>query len=150
MRTTSGNDWIWLTTRWSIYARDDFRCLACASSKSLSLDHVVRGGPSNHTNLVTLCKACNSSKGVHTFRRWRPELVDAVLLALANPIDRRLGRELGKEFRPSRLAAAEFRLSSEERSRRRAARAALESAVIDTFADFVRSEEAHNDLARAS
>lgn len=129
MRTTSGNDWIWLSTRFAIYARDDFRCLAGCDSDSLSLDHADPKGPSRHWNLVTLCKPCNSSKGRRTVRQWRPELVDVVLAALASPIDRVLGRELAREYRPSRLAQHKFRTSSAERRRR----AARRDAAIDSF-----------------
>ncbi len=140
MRTTSGNDWIWCSTRFSIYARDGFRCLACGDSDSLSLDHVDPRGPNRPSNLVTLCKPCNSSKARRSVQAWRPELVDEVLVAVASPIDRALGRALAEEYRPGRLASHAYRNSPAERARRAAARAAIEDQVLATFEAFIEDE----------
>ena len=69
MRTTSGNDWIWCSTRFAIYARDGFACVACKSRDKLSLDHVVpksQGGKSTWENIVCCCVKCNVKKGGRT------------------------------------------------------------------------------------
>lgn len=140
VRTTSGNDWLWAPTRFAIYARDGFACLACGALELLSIDHVDPHGTNHPTNLVTLCKRCNGSKARRPLGEWCPELVDEVLAACASPIDRALGRELAREYRPSRLAAHAFRNSPAERRRRAAARAAIEDAVISEFEAFVEQE----------
>lgn len=50
-----------------IFNRDGFACLCCGSVNNLSLDHIVpihRGGKNQISNLQTLCRSCNSSKGI--------------------------------------------------------------------------------------
>lgn len=52
--------------RQAVYARDGRRCLHCGADEHLSLDHIVpwsKGGRDDLTNLQTLCRSCNSSKG---------------------------------------------------------------------------------------
>lgn len=52
--------------REAIFNRDDRSCLACGATEELSLDHIVplaKGGDNAESNLQTLCKRCNSSKG---------------------------------------------------------------------------------------
>lgn len=49
-----------------VYDRDGRRCLHCGTTESLSLDHVhpySLGGSDEPSNLQTLCRPCNSSKG---------------------------------------------------------------------------------------
>lgn len=121
VRSTSGKDWLWEATRWSIYARDSFRCAACGKKKKLSVDHVVPSGGNHPTNLVTLCLGCNSAKGCRSFKAWRADRWDDVLCLLASPLDRALGRELAREKRPGRMAAQQFRSSPKEKRRRREA-----------------------------
>lgn len=53
-------------TRKALFARDDWKCLYCGSSSSLTVDHVVprsRGGEHEWENLATACGACNHRKG---------------------------------------------------------------------------------------
>lgn len=53
--------------RWLVWERDDFRCQECGVRRYLSVDHIVplsRGGITNDTNFQTLCRSCNSRKGV--------------------------------------------------------------------------------------
>jgi len=65
-----GGGWLRKTTRRRIYMRDDFCCIYCGASAldsavSLTVDHVLPrelGGTNAHSNLVTCCKSCNSSK----------------------------------------------------------------------------------------
>jgi len=49
-----------------VYDRDGRRCLHCGTTKALSLDHIhpySLGGSDDPSNLQTLCRPCNSSKG---------------------------------------------------------------------------------------
>lgn len=49
-----------------VYQRDGFKCVKCATTEGLSIDHVIpwsRGGPDHPDNFQTLCRSCNSSKG---------------------------------------------------------------------------------------
>jgi HNH endonuclease len=49
-----------------IYRRDGYRCLSCGSREDLTLDHIhpkSLGGADTESNLQTLCRPCNSSKG---------------------------------------------------------------------------------------
>lgn len=53
--------------RLSVLRRDNFSCVFCKSNKVLEIDHIIpvsKGGKSNKNNLQTLCRACNSGKGV--------------------------------------------------------------------------------------
>jgi len=68
--------WIRRSKRLRIYARDEFRCVYCNCQYprlGLTLDHVrarSNGGHNHHTNLVTACRSCNSSKQNRTLREW--------------------------------------------------------------------------------
>ena len=58
--------------RWAIWDRDNFTCQHCGVRRDLAVDHIIpesEGGSLDPTNLQTLCKRCNSRKGVK-----RPEL----------------------------------------------------------------------------
>lgn len=49
-----------------VYRRDGYRCVKCHSGEDLTLDHVTPwslGGSDEASNLQTLCRSCNSSKG---------------------------------------------------------------------------------------
>lgn len=53
--------------RWIIFERDDFRCLLCGSRRRLTIDHIVpryQGGGDGMCNWQTLCRKCNSRKGI--------------------------------------------------------------------------------------
>lgn len=53
--------------RWEIWERDDFRCVGCGSRRHLSIDHIIpksKGGGHDGDNLQTMCRTCNSRKGV--------------------------------------------------------------------------------------
>jgi hypothetical protein len=53
--------------RQAVYERDAYRCVKCGSHKDLSLDHIhpeSKGGATTLKNLQTMCRPCNSSKGV--------------------------------------------------------------------------------------
>ena len=60
-------DWISPTLRDAVYERDGRRCLACGVADDLTCDHVYPehlGGATAFENLQTLCRVCNSSKGL--------------------------------------------------------------------------------------
>ena len=70
-KRNQGSKWITKTKRWAIYFRDNCSCVYCGRSLKdgaiLTLDHIVPCEalpvPDNkHTNLVTACLSCNSSK----------------------------------------------------------------------------------------
>ena len=47
------------------------KCAVCKSSKNLTIDHIIplaKGGGHVYNNLTTLCKSCNSSKGVMSMK----------------------------------------------------------------------------------
>jgi len=56
-----------------IFKRDKYKCLCCGGTKLLSIDHinpVSLGGDNKLSNLQTLCRLCNSSKGIN-FKDYR-------------------------------------------------------------------------------
>lgn len=75
----NGN-WITAKKRCAIYKRDQYRCVYCnrtLNSGELTLDHLLAyqlGGSNCHTNLVTACKWCNSSKGKKLLEEFLAEL----------------------------------------------------------------------------
>lgn len=55
-------DWL----RAAVYERDGHACLKCGATDDLTLDHIYPwslGGADSYSNLRTLCRPCNSSKG---------------------------------------------------------------------------------------
>lgn len=71
-----GMNWCRQEKRLALYLRDGFRCLACnrnlrnAAPGQVGLDHLLprsKGGCNCSTNLVTICKPCNDSRGA---KRW--------------------------------------------------------------------------------
>jgi hypothetical protein len=53
--------------RRTIYERDAYRCQMCDGWEDLTIDHIVpreRGGTNDMDNLQTLCRKCNSRKGI--------------------------------------------------------------------------------------
>lgn len=56
-----------LSLRVAVYERDGWHCVGCGSTDDLTLDHVhpwSLGGIDAEDNLQTLCRPCNSRKGV--------------------------------------------------------------------------------------
>lgn len=79
--------WVFPTTRWAIYLRDDLSCVYCGvtiqailkgdGDNFLTLDHLhskVKGGGNEPANLVTACYACNCAKGQWSLARACREL----------------------------------------------------------------------------
>lgn len=61
--------------RQKIFERDRYRCIACGDHRNLECDHIVPladGGTNDASNLQTLCKTCNASKGTKSMNEWRP------------------------------------------------------------------------------
>jgi 5-methylcytosine-specific restriction endonuclease McrA len=53
--------------RTRIYERDQYRCVECGTHLNLTIDHIIpvsKDGTNDDANLQTLCKSCNSRKGV--------------------------------------------------------------------------------------
>ena len=49
-----------------VFERDEYRCVKCGGHLNLSIDHIhpfSKGGSDEESNLQTLCRSCNSSKG---------------------------------------------------------------------------------------
>jgi hypothetical protein len=81
-----GSNWIRKAKRAAIYERDGWACAYCGrpvgdrrnmqqASTVLSLDHLVchaNGGSNHHTNLVSCCISCNSSRGNRDWRDFAP------------------------------------------------------------------------------
>ncbi len=54
-------------TRKDVFERDGYRCRECNSWLDLTVDHIhpqSRGGSDHLSNLQTLCRSCNSRKGI--------------------------------------------------------------------------------------
>ena len=50
-----------------VHEKYGYRCVTCGTHKDLTCDHIkpeILGGETNLDNLQTMCKSCNSSKGV--------------------------------------------------------------------------------------
>lgn len=53
--------------RIAVMERDYYRCKHCDTHKDLTIDHIIpesKGGTLDIENLQTLCRTCNSKKGV--------------------------------------------------------------------------------------
>lgn len=53
--------------RWLVFRRDGYACVWCGSVSDLTVDHihpVALGGTNDLSNLQTLCRPCNSRKGI--------------------------------------------------------------------------------------
>jgi len=111
-----GMNWIRQDKRRKIYERDGHRCLWCGCEvrpkDNATLDHFLprsRGGCNLSTNVFTACLSCNSTRGNESaleFAHWmacntyhhigigtrRALILEGILSALDNPVERRLRR----------------------------------------------------------
>lgn len=58
----------------AVKTKDSFACVNCSSKDDLCVDHKMpesMGGDNSLSNLQTLCRSCNSSKGTKTMEEWR-------------------------------------------------------------------------------
>lgn len=77
------------SVRWSVFARDDFRCRYCGAQAGqdgteLVIDHIVSvadGGDNRIDNLLTACQRCNGGKGARSLEH---SPVDAVAVDRVN------------------------------------------------------------------
>lgn len=56
--------------RWAVFQRDGYQCKYCGTKEDLTADHIIPeidGGMTVLSNLQTLCRPCNSSKGGVSF-----------------------------------------------------------------------------------
>ena len=74
------SSWIRPEKRKRIYARDGYVCVYCDiipnMSRDFTLDHVrarSNGGQNHHTNLITACRSCNSSRQNKPLKQWCEE-----------------------------------------------------------------------------
>ena len=82
-------NWIRQEKRLAIYSRDNFSCVYCGESGKLTLDHVVpvaSGGCNSHTNLVTSCLTCNSSKGKKSIKAFAKVAAKKIIAALSSEL----------------------------------------------------------------
>jgi hypothetical protein len=59
--------------RWTVFRRDGYACVWCGSDSDLTIDHihpVALGGTNDISNLQTLCRTCNSRKGISASPGW--------------------------------------------------------------------------------
>lgn len=50
-----------------VHERYGYKCVNCGTHKDLTCDHIIpesKGGETTLNNLQTMCRSCNSSKGV--------------------------------------------------------------------------------------
>ena len=68
----NGGKWIRAEKRLALHIRDGFACACCgrdlrnAGPGEIALDHLLArscGGNNDQTNLVTICRPCNSARG---------------------------------------------------------------------------------------
>lgn len=73
------SSWIRREKRIAIYLRDNYRCIYCnkdlknADNQNITLDHIKprsQGGSNRHTNLITCCKQCNSTRSNKPIRQF--------------------------------------------------------------------------------
>lgn len=98
----NGSKWIRPEKRLAIYIRDGFACAYCgtdlrtAAPEDVTLDHLrcrVHGGNNEAGNLVTACRACNSSRGD---RPWRIFATGGAVLRIQRQRRRVLNLALAK------------------------------------------------------
>lgn len=77
-----GTRYIPRAVREAVLERDGHRCVLCAASVWLEIDHIVpvsRGGQSTLDNLQTLCRSCNRAKRAKSAEQLRSNGVGTVL-----------------------------------------------------------------------
>lgn len=56
-----------------VFESNKYRCIGCDGYQELTIDHktpISRGGSDEFSNLQTLCRTCNTSKGTKTMEEW--------------------------------------------------------------------------------
>lgn len=105
-----GSKWITKTRRLAIYLRDEFTCQSCgrdlhgAKAAEVQLDHLVcrsKGGSNESTNLVTICRSCNSQRQVI---RWTVFYGAENVKRINNLRRRKLNMDLARELTAAKAA----------------------------------------------
>ena len=104
-----GSNWIRRERRAALYARDGWACVYCGRGPRdrrathqdavvLSLDHLtprIENGGNENSNLVTSCKACNSSRQDRPWREFAPGgAQERIEYLITLPVDVELGRAI--------------------------------------------------------
>lgn len=99
-----GMNWIRKEKRLAIYIRDNFTCTCCGASLknaapgNVALDHLMprsAGGSNEAANLVTICRACNSSRGDKPWVDFYPGgAIDRVNTLRVQPLNIELAKAL--------------------------------------------------------
>lgn len=101
-----GMNWIRPEKRLAIYLRDGMACCWCGASiendgVKLTLDHLMpysKGGTHGHTNLVTCCGRCNSSRGNRPMAAFARVVAEYLGLADGNEILAHISRTRGRKL----------------------------------------------------
>lgn len=105
-----GSKWITKVKRFAIYMRDSFQCQYCgrdlstADKSEVGLDHLVcssHGGSNSESNLITVCRTCNSSRGTRAWRDYAPGgAQERIMRQTALPLNIGLARSVlaGEQF----------------------------------------------------
>ena len=104
MSNAHGSSWIRKDKRLAIYIRDSFQCAYCgrdlryAAPAEVTLDHLVprvAGGSNEATNLITACRACNSSRQEKPWVDFAPGGArDRIETLRSQPLNMELARAL--------------------------------------------------------
>ena len=103
-RRREGSGWIQRWRRLAIYMRDNFCCQYCGKDlknekpENVTLDHLrcyCKGGSNHETNLVTACKACNSSRSDKVWTRFA---TGGAIIRIKNVRRRKLNAAFAKEL----------------------------------------------------
>ncbi len=92
--------WISKKVRWAIYALDGYQCRCCGKhindmtgTEILTLDHLAcwsKWGSNSPSNLITLCRSCNSSRKDMDLNTWLKTLDPKVQIRLIAEISDRV------------------------------------------------------------
>lgn len=117
-RYKTGMNWIFISTRMAIYARDHFDCVWCKGvfpvdpkGFGLSLDHLDHDAGNGPENLVTCCLTCNPSRRDMSLAEWlRGDRTRRARMqaAVKRPLNRPLGRLLAAYRKGAPIAHADI------------------------------------------
>jgi hypothetical protein len=99
-----GSSWLRKERRLGLYIRDGFQCMYCgrdlknAPAADVTLDHLIpciKGGTNENSNLVTACRACNSSRGCKDLADFAPGgALERIAVQRALPVNLALAKAL--------------------------------------------------------
>lgn len=99
----NGGAWITKERRLAIYMRDGFCCMYCGTDlqkltdpKGMSLDHLmprVLGGNNESSNLITVCRSCNSSRNDKPWQSYATGgAIERILEQIGKPVNVKLAK----------------------------------------------------------